>query len=138
MRIMKLNWKAWTVLCGCLLATLPVSAHHSIASQYDFQKEVAMTGTLLRVEWIRPHSVALLEVANEAGKKETWVFQFAGLDRALSGQLRAAPSRGGLAPGVTYTLYGFRALNGQKQAFLKQLKMPNGQIVVAWFGDPNG
>ena len=43
-----------------------------------------------------------------------------------------------MAPGKTYTMYGFRAKTGKTQAFLKQLKMPDGRIVVAWFGDPNG
>ena len=131
-------WKTWAVLGGFLLATVPMAAHHSIASQYDFANEVAITGVLQRVDWISPHSVALLEVPAAGGAKEMWVFEFAGLDRALSGQLRAAPSKGGLAPGQTLTMYGFKAKNGKLQAFLKQLKLPDGRIVVAWFGDPNG
>ena len=132
-------WAACAVLGGLLVATIPAAAHHSIASQYVFGEEIEITGTLKRVAWIRPHSIAILEVTNPlGGPKEEWIFEFAGLDRALSGQLRAAPSRGGLAPGETYTMYGFRAKNGKTQAFLKQLKMPDGRIVVAWFGDPNG
>ena len=132
-------WTACAVLSGLLIATIPLAAHHSIASQYEFGKEVEITGTLTRVDWIRPHSIAVLEVANlEGGPKQTWIFEFAGLDQALGGQLKAAPSRGGLAPGQTYTMYGFKAKNGKTQAFLKQLKMPDGRIVVAWFGDPNG
>jgi hypothetical protein len=138
----EMNVRRWTVavgLGGLLLATIPVAAHHSIASQYDFKQEVVLTGTLLRVDWIRPHSIAFLEVANpENGTKEAWMFEFAGLNQALGGQLRAAPSKGGMAPGQTYTMYGFKAKNGKTQAFLKQLKMPDGRVVVAWFGDPNG
>ena len=130
--------KAAILAAGVVLATLPVGAHHSIASQYDFKEEVAITGVLKRVDWISPHSIALLEVPNSKGGTDSWVFEFAGLERAVSGQLRAAPSKGGLAPGQTLTMYGFKAKNGKLQAFLKQLKMPDGRIIVAWFGDPNG
>jgi hypothetical protein len=137
-----MNVRHWTfaaVLGGLLVTAMPVAAHHSIASQYDFKQELALTGTLLRVDWIRPHSIAFLEVTNpETNVKETWMFEFAGLEQALSGQLKAPPSKGGMAPGQTYTMYGFKAKNGKTQAFLKQLKMPDGRIVVAWFGDPNG
>ncbi len=132
-------WKSWAVVTGLLASTIPLSAHHSIASQYVFGKEVEITGTLKRVDWIRPHSIAILEVNNpEGGGTQEWIFEFAGLDQALGGQLKAPPSKGGMAPGQTYTMYGFRAKNGKTQAFLKQLKMPDGRIVVAWFGDPNG
>lgn len=133
------SWKTWAVLVGLVATTLPVAAHHSIASQYDFKQELAITGKLVRVDWIRPHSIALLDVADaEGGPVQRWVFEFAGLDVALGGQLKAAPSKGGMAPGQTYTMYGFKAKNGKTQAFLKQMKMPDGRVVVAWFGDPNG
>lgn len=134
----KKHVKAAVFVIGLLFASLPVAAHHSIASQYNFDQEVAITGVLKRVDWISPHSVALLEVPSQEGGKDIWVFEFAGLTGALSGQLRAKPSKGGLAPGQTLTMYGFKAKNGKLQAFLKQLKLPDGRIVVAWFGDPNG
>lgn len=132
------TWKTHAVLGALLVATMPVAAHHSIASQYDFDKEIAITGVLVRAHWIRPHSIMHLEVTAADGTKQKWLFETAGLNRALSGQLRAAPSKGGLTPGRTYTMYGFKARNGKLMAFLKQLKMPDGRVIVAWFGDPNG
>ena len=39
-----------------LLSAAPALAHHSAAAQYDIEKKVRVTGTLVRVEWQNPHN----------------------------------------------------------------------------------
>jgi hypothetical protein len=128
------HWGTLKVLAGLLLVTLPAIAHHSIASEYDFAKPVELKGTLLKMDWINPHSVMHLEVTNADGSKTEWLFQTFGTNNPL----RRAPSQGGLENGQTYTVSGFAAKNGKPQAFLKSVKMPDARVVTLWFGDPNG
>ena len=129
-----------SALTGILMLLLPslpggsLAAHHSLAAQYNFDTELELVGVLKRMDWIRPHSVAHLEVTTPAGVKETWMFEFGGLDRKLLGELRGDKQ---LAIGQTVTFYGFRSKKGLTQAFLKKLKLADGRVIVTWFGDPN-
>jgi hypothetical protein len=127
-------WAVLIVLAALFLATVPAAAHHSIASEYDFDKPVELKGVLERVDWINPHSVVHLEVTNSDGSKTEWLFQSYGSNNPL----RRSPSQGGFEIGQTYTLSGFAAKNGKPQAFLKSVLMPDGHTVTLWFGDPNG
>src|ERR1700719_4117956 len=120
------HWRAWVVLAGLSLAVLPALAHHSIASEYDFNKPIELKGTLLKMDWINPHSVMHVEVTGSDGSKTEWLFQSYGSNNPL----RRPPSQGGLEVGQTYTVSGFAAKNGKSQAFLKSVKMPDGRVVT--------
>lgn len=134
------NSKLLVICAGLLLAALPAMAHHSIASEFDFEKELSLRGTLKRMDWITPHPILHLEVTNADGSKTTWLFQSANslLGTGVTAVLRKAPSQGGLEREKTYTFVGFQAKNGKSMAFLKAVKMEDGKVVTAWFGDPNG
>jgi hypothetical protein len=127
-------WVALTVFAGLLMVGVPAVAHHSIASEYDFDKPVELKGALIRMDWINPHSIVHLEVTNQDGSKTEWLFQSYGTNNPL----RRPPKQGGFEVGQTYTLSGFAAKNGKTQAFLKSVTMQNGRVVTLWFGDPNG
>lgn len=133
-------WAVFAMCGGLLLSALPAIAHHSIASEFDFNQEVELKGTLKRMDWITPHPILHLEVTNPDGSKTTWLFQSANslLGTGVTAVLRRAPSQGGLERERTYTFVGFAAQNGKKMAFLKAVKMEDGRVVTAWFGDPNG
>lgn len=134
-----MSYKSFGVLvvCGLLLAAVPVSAHHAVAAQYDMDKPIEMTGTLKKMEFVNPHSMLHLEVANPDGTKTVWLFQTtnAGTLRQR-GLARSGP--GSLEPGATYTVKGFAARNGNPMGFLRVLKLPDGRELTFWFGDPNG
>jgi hypothetical protein len=44
-----------TPLLCILLGTSVLSAHHSFAAQYDADKPITLTGTVVRIEWTNPH-----------------------------------------------------------------------------------
>jgi hypothetical protein len=49
-----------------------VVAHHSFSNIYNSEKILALTGTVLEFQFIHPHPILLLEVQDEAGKRQTW------------------------------------------------------------------
>jgi hypothetical protein len=134
-----MNRRWWGVAAGVglVLAAVPALAHHAIAAQYDMDKPVEMTGTLKKMEFINPHSMLHLEVANPDGTKTVWIFQTTAVAPLRQrGLARSGP--GSLENGATYTVRGFAARNGNSMGFMRTLVFPDKRELVFWFGDPNG
>jgi hypothetical protein len=66
----------WTlrsvVVCGCLMASASLQAHHSLAGAYALKKEAKITGTFTAFRLVNPHSSLKLEVKNSDGKATEW------------------------------------------------------------------
>lgn len=121
------------VVAGLFLAgVMPAFAHHSVGSEYDFNKPLDLTGVLTRAEFINPHCLFELEVTNADGTKTDWLFQAGG-----AGSIRKA--LGFLKPtdmlGKTYTFKGYQNKNGKTGGFVSAIKMPDGKLVTMWYQD---
>lgn len=55
-------------------------AHHS-AAMFDDSKEVVLTGTVTRFDFLNPHSWLYIEAMNEDGTTTTWGFETAAPSR---------------------------------------------------------
>lgn len=63
------------LVLGVIVATLPVSAHHSFSAQYDGSKIVYITGTLKKVDWSNPHIHFHVEMTESDGRVTPWTFE---------------------------------------------------------------
>lgn len=107
-------------------AALPLFAHHSFAAEFDDQKPVRMTGTLVKVEWQNPHIWYYLDVKNADGTTTTW--GFAG---GAPGQLmRRGITKDMLKIGESVVVEGFRAKDGSNNASGGRLTFPDGRNVL--------
>jgi len=105
---------------------LPLFAHHSFAAEFDDQKPVKMTGTIVRVEWQNPHIWFYLDVKNADGTTTTW--GFAG---GAPGQLmRRGIMKDQLKIGETVVVEGFRSKDGSNNASGGRLTFPDGRAVL--------
>jgi len=66
------RWFARAAVTALLAAGLPVSAHHSVAGQFDGSKRAQLTGKITAVEWINPHTYIHLDVKDEKGAVTSW------------------------------------------------------------------
>ena len=68
----------WTlrcvVLCGLLLASASVQAHHSLAGVYALGKEAKVTGAFKAFRLVNPHSSMKLDVKGTDGTIVEWSF----------------------------------------------------------------
>jgi hypothetical protein len=122
-------------ILGVVLAG-PALAHHSVQAEFDISKTITVVGTVVKVEWINPHSYLTVEAKEADGKVQRWGFELGGpgaLRRA--GMSRA--DRGGLKPGDEVTATALAAKDGSTNGFLRELKLADGRVFK--FGiDPNG
>jgi hypothetical protein len=58
-----------------LLAAEPVAAHHAFAAEFDVKRPIKLRGTVVKVEWINPHSWIQIEVKGADGKSVTWMIE---------------------------------------------------------------
>jgi hypothetical protein len=63
------------VAIALLIATSDPSAHHSFAAEYDGDKPVTVSGTVVRIDWSNPHIHFYVEVKDENGTLTEWKFE---------------------------------------------------------------
>lgn len=65
--------RTWSLLA--LLGVGAAQAHHSVPVNFDTSGSVTITGTLVAVKWVNPHSQMQVEVTNDAGETELWLVE---------------------------------------------------------------
>jgi hypothetical protein len=72
---MKTRVLIFSLLLLALVAT-PLVAHHSLLPYYDTNRLVSVTGTIVKVDWVRPATFVHLKVEDKAtGKTTMWAFE---------------------------------------------------------------
>ena len=68
----------WTVrcvvLCGLLVGSASLHAHHSLAGMYALGKEAKVSGLFKAFRLVNPHSSMKLDVKNADGSATEWSF----------------------------------------------------------------
>ena len=66
-------------LLGVLVAVVAMlgmapllSAHHSVAGQFDLSKSVTLKGVVSKVDWVNPHIYLHIDVKGDDGQVTTW------------------------------------------------------------------
>jgi Family of unknown function (DUF6152) len=98
------------VLTAVSLATVPVSAHHSFAAQFDGSKPVTLVGQITRVEWRSPHIWIFFDVKGQDGTVTNWACE-GGAPNQL---IRQGWSPQMLKTGEPLEVYGYLARDGSK------------------------
>jgi DNA/RNA endonuclease YhcR with UshA esterase domain len=61
-----------SLVAAIVAAAAGVSAHHSFAAQYDADKPLTLSGSVVRVEWTNPHVHIVLDAKDEKGTVTRW------------------------------------------------------------------
>jgi hypothetical protein len=113
------------LLTGALLlaAAAAVVAHHSFAAEFDANQPVQLRGTVVKVEWINPHTWIHLDVKKTDGAVERWMIE-GGTPNTL---LRRGLTRKSLPEGTELLVDGYKAKNGSNRANGRDLTFSDGR-----------
>jgi hypothetical protein len=106
---------------------VPAEAHHSFAAEFDDKQPVSLDGTVVKFDFMNPHSWIYLDVKKADGTQERWAVE-TGSTNAL---FRRGWRKDSLRAGDHVTIDAFRAKDGSRTANASQVKLPDGRQVSA-------
>jgi hypothetical protein len=121
------NFRIGMFAAVLLIATVPLSAHHSFAAEYDADKPIQVTGTVTKVEWTNPHARIYVDAKDEKGNVTNWNFE-------LGGPLqlnRLGWKRDAVKAGDQVTVQGYLAKDGAKMANARNVVFADGRKIFA-------
>jgi hypothetical protein len=114
-------------LAAALLAGGHTIAHHSFAAEFDSQKPVTLTGTVVKWEMINPHGWITMAVPGPDGRTTEWMVETSN----PNGLMRLGWSKRSLKAGDAITVEAFRAKDGSNTANAARITLPDGRKVFA-------
>ena len=120
-----------SIAAGAVLITLPLLAHHSFEAEFDRSKQVTLTGTVTKFEFMNPHVWIYMDVKGEDGKIAKWQFE-GGAPNMLK---RNGWSRTSLKEGDVATINGALAKDGTNTVNATSVVLADGRRVLAGSSD---
>lgn len=112
------------VSAGTLIAAVsPVAAHHSFSAEFDANKKITLEGTVVKLEWVNPHSWLDIDVPKPDGTVEHWRLE-GGSPGVL---LRLGWNRNSLPPGTKIKVTAFQAKDGEFRGSTRDIEFPDGR-----------
>jgi len=108
---------------GLIVATAGTSAHHAFAAEFDASKPIKLRGTVVKMEWINPHTWIHLDVKTPKGTVERWMIE-GGPPNAL---YRRGFTQKSLPQGSEIVVEGFRAKDGSLRGNGRDLTFADGR-----------
>ena len=110
-------------IAALALATSRTLAHHAFAAEFDSTKPIKLRGTVVKMEWINPHTWLHLDVKRADGKTERWMIE-GGPPNAL---YRRGFTQKSLPVGAELLVEGFRAKDGSLKGNGRELTFSDGR-----------
>jgi len=120
-----------SLLAGVALVTVPLLAHHSFEAEFDRTKQVTLTGTITKFEWMNPHIWIYMDVKTADGKVAKYQFE-GGAPNMLK---RNGWSRTSLKEGDTATIVGALSKDGTNTVNATSVTLADGTKVLAGSSD---
>ena len=120
---------AGVVVLGCMLSpVVPITAHHSLAAEFDVTRMVTVTGAITNMRWTNPHSWLHVDVKNARGQVEKWEIEFS----SPNSLYRRGWRRTDLPPKSIVTVVGYPSRDKTAKVLsASDVKLPDGRTLFA-------
>ena len=117
-----------------MTASLPLSAHHSFAAEYDQKQPITLQGVVTKLDWMNPHVYFYVDVTDSGGKVTHWACE-AGNPNALA---RRGWKKDSLKAGDQVTIQAFRAKDASNTVNARSIVLADGKKIFAGAADDGG
>ncbi len=107
---------------GLLSGALPALAHHAVGAEFDVNKTVNLSGTVVEVEWFNPHIWIYLDVEESDGT--TARYQCEG--SSPNSLMRRGWRRDSLKPGDRVEITGLEARRDPYTCYTRSISLADG------------
>jgi hypothetical protein len=114
------------IAAALIASTISLRAHHSFAAEFDANRPLTVSGTVVRLEWTNPHARLVVE-AMENGTPVTWDFELG----PPNGLMRNGWTRNSLKQGHKVTISGFHSKTQPHIANARTVTLADGRQVFA-------
>ena len=112
------------VICGALLATSSLRAHHSLAGVYDLKKVERATGIVQKFAFTNPHGALHIAIKNAQGESKVWQLTTGSANVLTNAGVTATgPNRVKSGDEITVTFNP--AISGATIGFLRSIVLPD-------------
>jgi hypothetical protein len=126
------NWRIGLAGFALAAGAGAALAHHSFAAEFDSTRALELEGTVVKFEWVNPHSWIHMDVVNPQTKKhDIWRIE----GGAPSALLRRGWNRNSLPTGTKIHVLGFAARDKDTRASASEISFPDGRTLS--LGNPN-
>ncbi len=121
---MRIKVVVGAVVVGVLLIVggVRVLAHHAFSAEFDSKRPIELRGTVIKMEWVNPHTWIHVDVKQKDGKSERWMVE-GGPPNTL---LRRGFTKNSLLPGTEILVEGFQAKDRSHKANGRDVTFANG------------
>jgi Family of unknown function (DUF6152) len=120
------------VALSLLLVSVPLPAHHGKGA-FDMEKVTVIRGTVTKFEFINPHSLVYVDVADDKGNVEHWIAE----TNSNNHLTRGGYDKNSVKPGEQVIVTGHRAKNGSNSLELQcqecSVKDMQGKVLLGYY-----
>ena len=126
---MKTKLRHGALAVAILLAQPSVWGHHSPTAIFHVNQRTIVTGTLVKVDWINPHIVILVDGQGKDGAVESWKFQ----SNPPAWWKAVGVNRVDVAKGLgqKVVVEAQPAQDGSRYGYMRKLTFANGDFIEA-------
>ena len=122
----RIRWTAIAAVITCALGMQSAGAHHSFSAVFDAAKPVTLSGTVVKFDFINPHSWLTIDVTAADAPAQRWRVEVANPNALL----RLGWRKDSVKPGDQVTVDGFKGRDGSNTAIGREFTLADGKKVL--------